>query len=150
MNIEIKGESCELKLKPSDEYDFSDKTIDWRNVNDRRISAKLCLPLCDSSVEPLILVSQSENSPQNKFYVKVRCDTKEVLFEDTNTTKPESILYQIRLIPIVKLKNLLPYRITYATEGIDQLLTLEQGEESDLSAVKLGETGIYSLVLSIN
>ena len=84
----------------------------------------------------------SETSPQNKFFVKVKCDNKEVHFEDTNAMNPESIFYQIRLIPIVKLRNLLPYRISYAIEGIDQLLDMESGGESDLSSIKLGETHI--------
>ncbi|CAG2170405.1 unnamed protein product, partial [Oppiella nova] len=139
----IYGEDCELKVKPSADYKISDKIIEWRNSVDKRSSAKLCLPLCDSpSKQPLILESVSEIIASNKFFVKVKCDHKEVHFEDTNASNVESVFYQIKLIPIVKLKNLLPYCISYATEGIDQNLPLESGQEADLSSVRLGETGI--------
>jgi hypothetical protein len=83
---------------------------------------------------------------KNKFYIKVKCDNKEVHFEDTNATNNNSILYQIKLMPIVKLKNLLPYKISYAFEGIDQLFYIESGEESDLSHTRLGETGLVLLI----
>lgn len=45
-------------------------------------------------------------------------------------------------MPIVKLKNLLPYQLNYAMEGIDKQFKLESGEEHDLPNVKLGETGL--------
>jgi len=73
-----------------------------------------------------------------------------VHFEDTNATNNNSILYQIKLMPIVKLKNLLPYKISYAFEGIDQLFYIESGEESNLSHMKLSETGFILLIFISN
>ena len=98
--------------------------------------------MCDTPAEPLILTCDSETKAEEKFYVKVKCDAKEILFEETNKSNDQSILYEIKLIPIVKLKNLLPYQVTYAMEGIDRLFKLESGQEHDLPNVKLGETGL--------
>ncbi|XP_054161337.1 intermembrane lipid transfer protein Vps13-like [Oppia nitens] len=140
----IYGE-CEIKVKPSNDYLLCDKTIDWRSQIDKRnTSTSLCLPFCDSPTRqpPLILTSNSESNPNNKFYIKVKCDQKDVQYEDSTISNVESVLYEIRLIPIVKLRNLLPYTISYAIENIDELIPLESGDESDLSAVRLGETGL--------
>jgi hypothetical protein len=128
-------------VRPSDQYKMSDQCIDWRNNQKVEGSEKLCVPLCDSSKKPIILSCDSVINEKNKFYIKVKHDSKEVYFEDTNATNNNSILYQIKLIPIVKLRNLLPYKINYAFEGVDQLFYIESGEESDLSHIRLGETG---------
>jgi len=130
-------------VKPSD--DHKARFIDWYNNQQNDSSGKICLPLRDPSnynKQPLILCCDSLTNDKNKFYIKVKCDSKEVHYEDTNATNVNSVLFQIRLIPIVKLKNLLPYNISYAFQGIDQLFTVESGDESDLSYVKLGETGL--------
>ena len=130
-------------LKTSKDYKMSDLSIDWRNAQQNESSGKLCLPAFDSpNIKPLILSCDSLKKDKNKFFVKVKCDKKYIHFEDTNATNDGSILYHIRLIPIVKLKNLLSYNISYAIEGIDELFNVESGEESDLSYVRLGETGV--------
>jgi len=128
-------------VRPSDQYKMSDQYIHWRNNQQIESSGKLCVSLCDSSKKPIILSCDSVINEKNKFYIKVKRDSKQVYFEDTNATNNNSILYQIKLMPIVKLKNLLPYKISYAFEGIDQLFYIEMGEESDLSHIRLGETG---------
>jgi hypothetical protein len=136
-------------VRPSDQYKMSDQCIDWRNNQQIESSGKLCVPLCDSSKKPIILSCDSVINEKNKFYIKVKRDSKQVYFEDTNATNDNSILYQIKLMPIVKLKNFLPYKISYAFEGIDQLFYIEMGEESDLSHIRLGETG-FVLLISIS
>ncbi len=132
-------------VRPSDEYKISDQSIDWRNNQQIESSGKLCVPLCDSSKKPIILSCDSVINEKNKFYIKVKCDNKEVHFDDTNATNNNSILYQIKLIPIVKLRNFLPYKISYASEEIDQLTYIESGEESDLCHIDLGKTGFFTL-----
>ena len=84
----------------------------------------------------------SAKSSKKKFLVKAWVDHEKIPFEDTKASNAKSVLHTIKLQPIVKLRNLVPYDMKYSIQDIDETYMLKSGDESDLPSVRLGETGI--------
>jgi hypothetical protein len=122
----VHGEICSLYVRPSDEYSMSDNGIDWRS----------------SSSSKKTIMSCTANSSKSKFHIKSWCDRERIPFEETQSHKKNSVLYLIKLHPIIKLRNLLPYDLQISIKDTNESHLLESGQENDLPCVQLGETGI--------
>ena len=139
-----------LYIRPSDQFELSDSPIDWRNI-DLRYEADddLSLSLCTTSnpratVKYLMLSCKRKSDKSKRFQIKVRGQKVNVLFEDSERLDcDESYIYNIRLLPFLRLKNLLPYPILFSYDPVEQeIAKLESGEEAILPYAIFGQTSM--------
>ena len=123
MNI-IDSKSSLIVIKPDDEYCFSD-SIDWLRIEPQK---------------RYILECKSKSIENKIFHIKCYRNILSVSDEDNKSRINLNLIY---FQPIVKLRNLLPYNITYSIQGIDEAYDVPIGSDADLSLIKLGETGLF-------
>lgn len=134
-----------LHIRPSDEFELSDSSLDWRTIDlneDESTRGGLCSSSARQTVKLLTLTCAKKSALTKRFNVKVRAEKTSVLYEDTGRlNEPESCIYRVKLIPFVRLKNLLPYSVEIKYHPVEvELIKLQPGEETILSYAIFGST----------
>lgn len=140
----VYGQSA-LYVRPSSSFEMSDVPVDWRtiDVSEDDEDAKNSLISSPQTIKMLILTCTEKGSfPKRYFSIKVRGEKIFVLNEDTERlNNDEAYIYHIKLLPFVRLKNLLPYPIQFHYDLHDVVFTnLSPGEEKLLPFAVFGKT----------
>ncbi|KAJ6225422.1 hypothetical protein RDWZM_003967 [Blomia tropicalis] len=147
-----------LYIRPSEEFAISDLPVDWRSIDlsEEVVGSESCIEhICNpsashkSSKKYLVLTCPKKKEASHQFKIKVRGERFNVLYEDTERLDFEdSYIYNIRFIPFVRLKNLLPYSIMYFYEPVQNVqVKLEPGDETNLPFAQFGTSRISYQVL---
>ena len=140
-----------LYIRPNDQFELSENPVDWKNIDisgqietESFCFSNLCSPNTNQSKMSYIMLKCLNKTDKTKsFNIKVRGDKFNVLFEDSERLdNNESYIYNIRLLPFVLFKNLLPYSIEFSYTPANELIKLEHGEELNLSYVVFGKTSM--------
>lgn len=141
-----------LFIRPSEDFDLSDNHIDWRNLLDKPSPSSSSSNLESSKTKghKYLLISCTHKKERSKsFNIKVRGETINVLYEDTEKlNNPQSLIYNLRLIPFVKMKNLLPYTIEFTYNPCLEVTKLQYGEESNMPYVVFGQSKMLIKLLN--
>ncbi|OTF70180.1 vacuolar protein sorting-associated protein 13A-like protein [Euroglyphus maynei] len=129
-----------LFVKPSDDYELCRPPFLWRETREREHNNH-----CKSSPQkekPYLLIKCVNKKTDKQFVIKLRGEKTLVSYEDTDCMEnDESYLYTVRMIPLARLKNLLPYTIRFSYSPLNELRTLEPGEEFNLPFIDFGNSG---------
>lgn len=105
---------------------------------------KAKVPVPKPSIKVLVLLCTLKSDPSRAFSVKVRGQKITVLFEDTERLNvDEAFVYHVKLVPFVRLRNLLPYQMqfSYYNQGSSpEFINLNSGEEKILPYAVFGKT----------
>ena len=138
-----------MYIRPSDQFELSDAPVDWRcidlkeDTDDVSLFNWLCFPTQPPpTVKYLILWCKQKSNPTKLFHIKVCGKKINVLYEDTERLDlDESHIYNVMLIPCLRLKNLLPYPILFSYDPVELEITkLESGEEKQLPYAIFGKS----------
>ena len=138
-----------LYIRPSDEFELSDIPVDWRSIDlrDDTEDSSLFSSFCSTkppsnTLKYLILTCRKKSDSTKHFNIKVRGEKVNVLYGDTDRLDcDESHVYSIKLIPMVRLRNLLPYPVLFSYEPVElQIVKLGYGEEVNLPYAMFGQT----------
>lgn len=146
-----------LYVTPSDEYELCVPPFLWRETKEKGSKSKgsSCFFNCTGSGQQskpyLILSCLNKNNNSKKFQVKLRGEKSFVSFEDTEKQEnPESYIYSIRMIPLARLRNLLPSTLEYYYSPLNEKKVLNSGQDSNLPFIDFGRSGSYSILMIYN
>ena len=129
-----------LYVKPTDDYELCRPPFLWRETCEREHNNH-----CKSSLpkeKPYLLIKCANKKTDKQFVIKLRGEKTLVPYEDTNRMENnESYLYTIKMIPLARLKNLLPFSIRFLYSPLNELRALEPGEEFNLPFIDFGSSG---------
>ncbi|RWS14430.1 vacuolar protein sorting-associated protein 13C-like isoform X4 [Dinothrombium tinctorium] len=110
--------SQRIFVKPNDDYCTPLEYLSWSNKS--------------APKDPYFNVKCESKKGLPNFYIRVKQIIEPVLFEDSQEWIPDSILHKYDLLPVFKLRNLLPINIKYSMENVSKEWTLVPGQENDI------------------
>nr|XP_046914733.1 vacuolar protein sorting-associated protein 13-like [Dermatophagoides farinae] len=136
----IYGENT-LYVKPSDDYELCRPPFLWRQTREREHNNHC--KISPKKEKPYVLIKCTNKKTDKQFVIKLRGEKTLVSYEDTDCVENnESYFYTVRMIPLARLKNLLPYTIRFLYSPLNELRTLEPGEEFNLPFIDFGNSVI--------
>ncbi|XP_015795977.1 vacuolar protein sorting-associated protein 13 [Tetranychus urticae] len=116
-------------VKPSDDYCTPRDAICWKAKEVKAFTHFFSTITCESKKK------------EPDFFIRVGCKTENVLFEDTQRSAPDCFCYKFNIYPVLKLRNLLPFSISYSLEFPDEQSpkegTIKPGEAHNLSNLNM-------------